>query len=295
MKLLREPLVHFLVAGALLFAGYAWLNRGAADDASKATRVVHLTANEVEWLKQSWTRQWQRPPTEDELKGLVADYFKEELLSREARALQLDVDDTIVRRRLAQKMSFFVEDTARIAVPSDDELRRFYEANRERFQTPARITFSHVFFSHDHQGGAAAAATQARQRLSRLDAPVDAATLGDRFLLEYEFVNSDEQTIINLFGREFARQVFALESGQWRGPIESNYGLHLVRISQQQTSQTLDFAQVRDKVMEEWQRRHQQAANEKFFAALLQKYDVVVDEEIKSLVGPLVVAKETGG
>jgi parvulin-like peptidyl-prolyl cis-trans isomerase-like protein len=210
MKLLREPLAHFLVAGTLLFAGHAWLNRGTEHSASEAAGVVRLTANEVEWLKQSWTRQWQRPPAGDELKGLVADYLKEELLSREARALRLDVDDTIVRRRLAQKMSFLVEDTARVAAPSDDELRRFYEADRGRFQSPARVTFRHIFFNRDRQGGAAAA--QARQRLANSDASVDVATLGDRFLLEYEFADSDERTITNLFGREFARRVFALET-----------------------------------------------------------------------------------
>jgi hypothetical protein len=246
MKLLQEPLVHFLIAGALLFVGYTWLNHGEVDNTGKGARVVRITANEIEWLTHTWTRQWQRPPTADELKGLVADYLKEELLSREARTLQLDVEDTIVRRRLAQKMEFFIEDTARLATPSDEELRQFYEANHERFQPSTRITFRHVFFSRDHQGGAAAAAAHAQQQLLKLDASDEAAALGDRFLLEYEFTNADEQTIANLFGPDFARQVFALDPNQWRGPIASSYGLHLVRVSQRQASRTLDFAEVRD-------------------------------------------------
>src|SRR5262249_35842854 len=158
---------------------------------------------------------------------------------------------------LAQKMEFFIEDTARLATPSDEEWRRFYEANRERFQPPSLITFSHIFFNRDHLGGAAAAAAQAQQQLLKLDAPDEATALGDRFLLEYEFTNADEQTIANLFGQEFARQVFSLDPDQWRGPIESNYGLHLVRVSQRHASRPLDFAEVRDKVMAEWQRQHQ--------------------------------------
>ena len=294
MKLLHEPLAHFLIAGALLFAGYAWLNHDEADTTGKTARVVRITAKEIEWLTHTWTRQWQRPPTADELKGLVADYLKEELLSREARALQLDIDDTIVRRRLAQKMEFFIEDTARLATPSDEELRRFYQANQERFQPSPRISFRHVFFSRDHQGGAAAAAAQAQQQLVKSDAPDEAATLGDRFLLEYEFTNSDEQTIANLFGQDFARQVFALDLNQWCGPIASNYGLHLVRVSQRQASPALDFAEVRDRVMAEWQRQHQQTEYEKFFAALLQKYDVVVDESVRPLVGSLERGKRAG-
>ena len=120
----------------------------------------------------------------------------------------------------------------------------------------------------------------------------DATELGDRSLLEPEFADADEQSVASQFGAEFARAVFALEPGQWHGPIESSYGLHLVHGNRQQPSRTLDFAEVQNKVMEEWQHRHQQTANEKFFTALLQKYDVVMDEGIKSLVEPLAFAKE---
>ena len=116
---LKEPLLHFLVVGGLLFAAHAWLHRGGGD----APHVVHLTAAEVNWLKEMWARQWQRPPNEQELRGLVTDYVKEGLLAREARALGLDENDTIVRRRLAQKLAFFVQDTARLAEAGEDAMR----------------------------------------------------------------------------------------------------------------------------------------------------------------------------
>src|SRR3954452_20966186 len=118
MKLLREPLLHFAVIGALLFASYTWLHRGRAD-AGGGERTVRITEREVSWIVETATRQWQRPPTPAELRGLLSDYLREELLSREARELELDRDDTVVRRRLAQKMTFFLEDTTRQVAPSD--------------------------------------------------------------------------------------------------------------------------------------------------------------------------------
>ena len=113
-RLLKEPLLHFLVLGALLFAVYSWLNRSLPDNKS-AAGTVRITSNEIAWLKETWSRQWQREPTRDELRGLVTDFLKEELLAREARALGLDQNDTIVRRRLAQKLEFLVQDTSRLA------------------------------------------------------------------------------------------------------------------------------------------------------------------------------------
>jgi hypothetical protein len=139
---LKEPLLHFLVAGGLLFVAYAWRNRGGGE----APGVVRITAAEAHWLKETWARQWLHPPSEQELRGVVADYVKEALLAREARALGLAENDTVVRRRLAQKLEFLVQDTARLAEPREDELRQLYDASRARYQTPARLSFTHIYF-----------------------------------------------------------------------------------------------------------------------------------------------------
>ena len=270
---LKEPLLHFLVAGGLLFAVYAWLNGGSGE----APRVVHITAAEVHWLKEMWARQWQRPPNEQELRGLVTDYVKEALLAREARALGLDENDTVVRRRLAQKLEFLVQDTARVAEPRADELRQLYDANHTRYHTPARLSFTQIFFKSE---------AAARQGLAEL-ATRGAAELGDRSLLERDYAQADEQTVTSLFGREFSDTIFALEPGQWHGPVASAYGLHLVYISERQAAQLRPFDEVRSQVLDEWQRAQQAKASEQFFAGLLQKYDLVVEESIKPLLGPL--------
>ena len=148
MRLLKEPLLHFLVLGGLMFAAYSAL--GTDQPTVQPQPVIHMTAADAEWLKGMWTRQWHRPPTDEELTGLVTDHLKEEVLAREARALELDVGDTVVRRRLAQKMAFLLEDTIRTAEPPEAELRDFYETRPDLTRIPRRVSFTQVFFRREH-------------------------------------------------------------------------------------------------------------------------------------------------
>src|SRR5512137_1593075 len=138
-KVLKEPLLHFLVIGAVLFAAYAWRNRGAQSDAGG--RQVRISEGDVKWLKETWAKQWQREPNREELRGLVTEFLKEELLAREAREMGLDQNDVYVRRRLAQKVEFMVQDTSRLVEPTENDLRRFYAGNPERFSEPVRVSF----------------------------------------------------------------------------------------------------------------------------------------------------------
>ena len=149
MQLLREPLLHFAVAGAILFGGYSWLNNTRAD--TTAVEPVRIGEGDVRWLKQTWSSQWLREPSADELKGLVDDLLNEKLMAREAEAMGLGEDDTIIRRRLAQKLKFLVEDTAQLAEPSEAELRQFYAANTLHFETPGRLSFRQVYFNPEHR------------------------------------------------------------------------------------------------------------------------------------------------
>ena len=174
-RLLKEPLLHFVVLGTLLFGAYEWMNRGARNEGP--AKQVRVSEGDVRWLVQTWSRQWQRQPTREELRGLVTNFLKEELLAREARAMGLDENDTIVRRRLAQKVEFLMQDTSRLAEPTDDDLRKFYAAHPERFQTDARISFTHVFFSREKHKDAAADAKTALAKLN--DGTAKAEELGD--------------------------------------------------------------------------------------------------------------------
>ena len=290
MRLIKEPLVHFALAGAALFAAHAWLNRGEMSS-DRSERTLRIGEREVAWLAETWSRQQQRPPTDAELQGLLADYLKEELLAREARALELDRDDTVVRRRLAQKMGFVLEDTARIAEPTEGELRALYDTRRAEFATPARTSFEQIFFDVESRGERAAA--DARDLLARLEreaGAVNFADQGDRTLLPPALEHADESEIAEQFGAELAGALIALEPGGWRGPIVSTFGLHLVRVTERQAPRARPFEEVRDALAAEWLRGREEAARRAYFAALLEKYDVEVAESARPLLAPALAA-----
>ena len=182
VRLLREPLVHFVVLGALLFGVWAWQQRHGAR--TPQTRTITLTLDDISQLQIGFTAQWRRPPTDAEMLALIENRIREEILYREALAMGLDKDDTIVRRRMAQKMQFLAEDVSAQHEPSADELKAWFAKNTKMFEQPARVTFRTLYFSPDKRGHAARA--DAAAALARLTGkPADwpgAAALADRFM-----------------------------------------------------------------------------------------------------------------
>ncbi len=264
-RLLREPLIHFLIVGALMFAAYSWLN---PDTTADDQRIV-INAAIVDRLVQGWTRQWRRPPDENELAGLVREHLREEILYREALKMGLDQDDTIIRRRLAQKMEFLTEDLATAVAPTDQELRAFYAEQRETFAEPARLSFSHVFINPDRRG--ASTSVDAELILSELQAArvADPGERGDTFLMQssYEFIT--QQDAAQLFGKFFAERLFEIEPGIWTGPVESGFGLHLVRVSERQDLRIPAFEEVVERVSSEFEYARKREANE----AVLERHE----------------------
>jgi hypothetical protein len=268
MKLLREPLVHFAMAGAVLFGGYEAFNRGRP--ASPAEDLIRIGEGEVRWLQETFAGQWRRAPTGNEMDGLVATLVEEELLAREARALGLDQHDTVVRRRLAQKLAFLVEDTSRIADPSEGELRRFHDAHGDRYRSEPKVTFTHLFFSPERRSQAGADATAALVQLVTAGSPVE----GDPMLFDDRYADVEQQVVLRLFGADFARAVFAMAPGTWSGPVRSSYGLHLVRVTDLRRAEPLGFEVVRNAVLNDWRRERERDTKAAYLAKLRDKYGV---------------------
>jgi hypothetical protein len=290
MRLYRDPLLHFAVAGTLLFIGYALMNRD--ETSTPSTEPVHIGNGEVRWLKETFSNQWQRTPTDDELRGLVAGFLEEELLAREAKTLGLDQNDTIVRRRLAQKLAFLVDDTSRVAEPNEQELREFYNTNAERFRVEPRLSFTQIFFNPARREHAETDAKAALVLLSTASGDDRATTMGDPTLLETEYHDVDAQTISNLFGSDFARGVSLLKPGSWAGPVKSGYGVHLVRITNQRPATLRPFEEIRPKVLEEWRRQRENQTKAQYLIKLREKYGVVTDDSLSPLLPtPLAEAK----
>lgn len=279
-KLLREPLLHFLFLGAFLFSTHAILRTGEKE--TPLVSIVRITSADADWLREMWVRQWGRPPTDEELTSLVADHLKEEVLAREAKALELDVGDTIIRRRLAQKMAFLLDDTIQIAEPPEVELRALYAKRPDIAMTSARVSFTQVFFRRELGD------SRARSGLVALSGDTMVSQgQGDRLPLGETFVDQDEQALTTLFGSTFAQTVIHLPAERWSGPIESSYGLHLVKVTAVSPPQARPFAEVRDRLVEEWRRERQEAARVQLFRSLMQKYRVTADPAVQPFLAPL--------
>jgi hypothetical protein len=276
-KLLHEPLFHFLLLGAVLFGVYAVLNDG--DDAAEAG-VITISEADVDWLIAAWSRQWRRPPTETELRGLIDNRVREEVLYREAIAMGLDRDDQVIRRRLAQKMEFLTEDLALMVEPGDSALEAFYEANADGYRIPEQRAFTHVIFSVDRRGDAAFEDARAALVVLQGDSASGerAPEVGDRFLQPYDYTLRSEERVARDFGGQFAAGLFAAEPGEWTGPVSSSFGVHLVRVTEWTAPVQPPLADVIDRVRTDLAAQRRQEANEAVFQALLQRYDVQVDE-----------------
>jgi hypothetical protein len=275
MNWTREPLVHFLGIGAILFGVFALVNNevGSVD-----VNRIEITASDVGRLREVWTKQWNRPPTETELKGLINSHIREEVLYREGLALGLDQNDTIIRRRLAQKMEFLAEDLANQVKPTDDELKHYFDRNQDQYLLPARFSFTHVYFSTDRRGSTAE--RDARRLLAQLQTS-DAVALpvseqGDPFMLHYDFVRKTEQEVAKLFGRHFSERLLKIQKGAWQGPVESGYGLHLVRIHDKVEPRLPDLTEVRDRVQINLVSERRRETNKKIYEKLKARYEIVV-------------------
>lgn len=277
MKLLREPLLHFFALGAVLFLVYALVSDVFTSDAG---RRIEITEAEIELLAETWQRQWQRPPTEEELRGLVQARVREEVLYREALAVGLDQNDAVVRRRMVQKMELLSEDLALLADPTDPELQAFFQERLEDYRVPPLIAFSHVYFNPDRRG--ATVEEDARRALSELRAqtppPRTASELGDRFMLQYDYPLLSPLEVQQQFGARFAEALVELEPG-WHGPIVSGYGLHLVNVRERVESRIPEYAEIRDRLVTDYNRMRSERAKNALYEGLSANYEVEIDDE----------------
>ena len=273
----KSPLVHFLIIGTGIYLAYAAF--GSKQEAPGPDKIT-VTSSEIDWLVESWQKRWNHPPTDAERQGLVEQYVRETVLYRAALAMGLDKDDTIVRRRLAQKLEFLTDDLASIKSPSDEELEMYFTENEERYGTPAMITFGHLFFDMDKRGSnAERAALDIKAQLEARNDPVESIEdFGDPFMLQRYYPERTQAEIQKLFGRRFAVDVFGLEPGRWNGPVQSGYGLHLVFVHQREDARSQPFTAVRERVMQDWQEDRRRKVRDRYYTGLLERYQVVIED-----------------
>jgi hypothetical protein len=273
-RVLREPLVHFLALGALVFAIF---HLAADRSESREGRIV-VTAGKIEQLATGFSRTWRRAPTRRELDGLVEDHVREEVFYREALALGLDKDDSIVRRRMQQKLEFMAGDAGALASPTDRDLQAWLDRHPEKFRVEPGVAFSQIYFRPGRQGeNAQAAASRTLAQLDRREAHSGPAQLGDATALPREMPLSSEDEIGRVFGDDFARQVARLEPGRWSGPVPSGYGWHLVRVGERSEGGLKPLAEVREAAQREWLAARNKELVDSTYAKLRGKYSIVIE------------------
>ncbi len=270
-KLVREPLFHFLLLGAVIFLGYGFWSRNKV---AKPAEII-VTQGAIENLVTGFTRTWQRPPDESEVQGLLRDYVRQEVAYREAIALGLDRDDMVVRRRLQQKLEFLASEVTERAEPSDKDLQDFLQANMEAFKSEPRFSFRQIYFNPQlHGSNTHQDAATLRDNLQRAGRRGDTANLGDPFLLEHSFDDLSLSDVKKIFGGGFASKLSSLQTAEWEGPIDSGFGTHLVFLLQRSEGRIPSLAEARDQVKREWMEAKRQEAKDKFYQALTGRYTV---------------------
>jgi hypothetical protein len=274
-RFLREPLVHFLLLGAAVLALSALVGARSGPEPDE----IVVTRGRIEHLAAGFERVHGRPPRTDELEGLIRDHVREKVYCREAQALGLDRDDAVIRNRLRLKMEFLAEDVGARAEPTDEQLQEVLEKHAGAFRIEPRFTFRHVYLDPERRRGALQRdAADLLAQLNRSGERADATALGDPFLLDHGFEAVPESEVGRLFGERFAAELGELTPGRWHGPVESGYGLHLVLVTARTEGRVPALEEVRDAVSREWSNAQRQKASEQFYADLLERYTVIVEQ-----------------
>lgn len=271
-RILREPLFHFLVLALVIFAAHSLLPGGV-----DAPEKIVVSASKIEQMATVFARTWQRPPTTAELKGMIDDYVKEEILVRQALELGLDRDDTVVRRRLRQKMEFLNAAEAAPVTATDPELEAYLAAHRAVFATDAKLAFEQVFLNPARHGDTIAKDAAALLAELRGNDMADPALLGDASLLPATVQLTSKAAIDEMFGGAIADGLEKAQLGHWTGPIASSFGLHLVRVTERTPGQVPQLADIRDEVVREWENAKRTELEQQRFGALLARYEVSVE------------------
>jgi hypothetical protein len=281
-KLLREPLLHFLVIGAVLF----FLFSQVGDPKVGTDNRIVITQADLDRLAAVWLRRMGRPPTSQDRKLQLDHYIREQVLYREALAMGLDKDDAVVKKRMAQKLEFLFEDIATPPEPDDAKLQAYLKKHSKKFRRPARYTFSQVYLNTSKRGDKAL--DDAKLLLARLQQSthkIDVLATGDALMLDHHYTDTSQPEVTRIFGEQFSEKLNRIEPGQWTGPIDSPYGVHLVNVEQRTDTRLPKLAEIRDQVKREYIFDWQRDANEQFYENLRKRYEVIVEQPLEELPG----------
>jgi hypothetical protein len=271
-KLLREPMLHFLLIGIALFGAYRWVSPGD----SGGRRIV-ITQGVVDDLVTQHVAARGREPSTIELNHLIESYVRDEILYREGVRLGLERDDIVVKRRVRQKIEMIAEEDASTRAPTDAELSAYLVANQPRFVQPAILTFEQIFIGASTSGRGVVHAVAVTRALRK---GADPEELGKPTLLPHRMTRTPADLVARDFGVSFAAALEKVPVGEWVGPIDSSFGAHYVRVSDRTPAAAPQLAAVRDQVMREWENERRQRARNDAYTKMRGEYQVSIETEL---------------
>jgi hypothetical protein len=277
-KIVGQPFVRFLFLGAVFYGLYTLIGAPGPEDAD---RVIRVTTADISRLDAAWRARWNRPPTQEELTGLVKASIQEEALYRHAVAMGLDKNDVVVRRMLGQKLQTLAQNLLELSLsPTEQELMTYFDANSQRYQPPDLITFTQLFLNPDQRGDRTLEdAEEILTRLRTLPEPTEGIDgLGDSFMLQRYYPSKTQLDISKQFGQGFMQSVFELSPGEWHGPVLSGYGVHLVYVHYLEEHPLPELDAVRDRVKEDWLDEKRREFQDAYIEEILTSYEVIIDE-----------------
>lgn len=268
MRLLREPLLHFFAVGGLIFILYT--NGGGSGEASPD--VISISAAQIDQLVTQFSAVWRRPPTADELDALVDGYVREEVYYREALALGLDQNDAVVRQRMRQKMEFLTDIGAQMLDPTEQELQAYLVANDKKYRQGPRRAIEQILLGQ----------TPSQEDIARVlqnltsDATKNTSALSERSFLPAELGLSLPEAIDSVYGNGFFDQIEDFPVGEWSGPVMSAYGVHLVRVLDNQAAQSPALDDMRAAVLRDWQADQAKEMRELDYIARKERFSIEI-------------------
>ncbi|MEP3225455.1 MAG: peptidylprolyl isomerase [Parasphingorhabdus sp.] len=272
-KAIADPIAHFLLIGAALVA----INAYWTSYQGSQGRTITVSAAEIERLSVLWANTAGRLPTGQDRQEIIDQYVQQEALVREAERLGLGEGDTIIKRRLAQKMDFLISGNSEVGTPIDAELKRWFETNQEQFAAPERRSFVHIYFSPEKYGDRIDAV--AKNARIAVQSGENWKGLGDPFIQKRSYAALPETEVTRLFGPDFAQAVFTLPKGQWSAPLGSAFGLHLVRVEAIDGAARAAFEPIKAEILTAWQDDQNSKAKQAALADLVDRYTVVIETD----------------
>lgn len=272
-RALREPLLHFLGFALAIFLLYGFVDRSVEPEAGE----IVVTSGKIEQLSGLFAKTWHRAPTAHELKSLIDEYVKEEIYYREGMVLGLDTDDTVIRRRLRQKMEFLADAAVSDLTPTDTELDAHLKAHSDRFRIEPVMAFQQIYLNPSNRGDGLANDAQAILAQLRANPETDPTTLGDQTLLPVALPPTDRASIEQAFGGGFSDELLKVPVKEWAGPVSSSFGMHLVRVSARTDARSPVLAEVREAVVRDWTTAKRKAFEQERLDRLLKRYRVKIE------------------